>query len=399
MSLRKSTCLTPRRRDAARRNSQHSTGPRSEAGKQRMKMNALKHGCDAAAENEAAVMRALGEDPEQFAALKRDLMTTYGPGDALWDQQLEDLAKLYWRRNRIERMETGLMRRALHEVEERQRLRREQLAAFTFGAANSEAVGHVEGEPLDRCVQLRLRLSQLQAIRERVGRGFFAWGQHLALIKHPQGTVGWRSARLRFLLSTLGEWAQSDDAKQGTGGEEAAAMEAAHQELLRVLEEEIGVVEKALGEEMKAQEEKDAIERDACLAPEGKTWEMLLRQEMALDRSIDRKVKILLTMRKEHGGERGLPARTCTGDCGLEARAPGDESNEGEEQERGAAGGRPVRAGTSPAPAASADAGLKASATRSDSPAEKNAAETSKSPEQSENVIENKGPAAEEVRG
>ena len=33
-----------------------------------------------------------------------------------------------------------------------------------------------------------------------------------------------------------------------------------------------------------------------------------------------------------------------------------------------------------------------------ESPAEENAAQTPKSPEQSENVIENKGPAAEEVR-
>ena len=100
MSLRKSTCLTPQRLDAARRNSQHSTGPRSEAGKERMKMNALKHGCDAAPENEAAVMRALGEDPERYAALQRELATTYGPGDALWDHQVADLGKLYWRRNR-----------------------------------------------------------------------------------------------------------------------------------------------------------------------------------------------------------------------------------------------------------------------------------------------------------
>ena len=73
MSLRKPTRLTPARLDAARRNAQRSTGPRSEAGKQRMRMNALKHGCDAAPENEAAVMRALGEDPQRFAAPKRDL--------------------------------------------------------------------------------------------------------------------------------------------------------------------------------------------------------------------------------------------------------------------------------------------------------------------------------------
>jgi len=40
MPLRKPTCLSPQRLDAARRNSQRSIGPRSEAGKQRLKMNA-----------------------------------------------------------------------------------------------------------------------------------------------------------------------------------------------------------------------------------------------------------------------------------------------------------------------------------------------------------------------
>jgi hypothetical protein len=84
-------------------------------------MNALQHGCDAAPENDAAVMRALGEDPEHYAALKRDLATAYGPGDAFWDRQTEDLARLYWRRNRLERMETGLMRDALEAVEDRRR--------------------------------------------------------------------------------------------------------------------------------------------------------------------------------------------------------------------------------------------------------------------------------------
>ena len=49
----------------------------------------------------------------------------------------------------------------------------------------------------------------------------------------------------------------------------------------------------------KANEERAAIERDACLAPEGETWAMMLRQEAALDRSIDRKVRILLRLRKE----------------------------------------------------------------------------------------------------
>ena len=55
-------------------------------------------------------MRALGEDPARFAALKRELATAYGPGDPLWIRQIDDLARFYWRRERLERMETGLMR-------------------------------------------------------------------------------------------------------------------------------------------------------------------------------------------------------------------------------------------------------------------------------------------------
>jgi len=114
---------------------------------------------------------------------------------------------------------------------------------------------------------------------------------------------------------------------------------------------------------VETQAERDAAERDACLAPEGKTWEMLLRQEAALDRSIDRKVKIILTMRKEHdrlskGGSRTAPSE------------PDDRAA----QELTKLVGLDARSGR---------------------PAEENAGETSKSPEQSENVIENKGPAAE----
>ncbi|MGP8239666.1 MAG: hypothetical protein ACLQVW_30205, partial [Limisphaerales bacterium] len=71
------------------------------------------------------------------------------------------------------------------------------------------------------------------------------------------------------------------------------------QELLRLLDEEIASVREEFEYAEKANEERVAIEREACLAPEGETWSMLLRQEGALDRSIDRKVRILLRLRKE----------------------------------------------------------------------------------------------------
>ena len=118
MSLRKSPQLTPKLLAAARRNAQLSTGPRTLAGKQNSKLNALKHGGYAALENHHQTMLALGEDPREFEKLKQDLIAAYGPGDALWRKQVEDLAKHHWRRQRLERGRRGAMRRALLTVED-----------------------------------------------------------------------------------------------------------------------------------------------------------------------------------------------------------------------------------------------------------------------------------------
>jgi hypothetical protein len=381
MSLRKSTSLTARRVDAARHNSERSTGPRSEAGKQRMKMNALKHGCDAAPENEAAVMRALGEDPERFAALKRELATAYGPGDALWDHQLEDLAKLYWRRNRIERMETGLMRDALEQVEGRRRGLARDLADVTFEPSQCEAVAPDLPQPTHPLVRLRMLISLWGVIREQVRRRYFSLPHHKQIESYYQGELGWRPRQIVHLLALLYDWAylcqKKDQAKldqyvKDTFGDEEGR-KGRYQELERLLEEQIAAVEAAFAEAMKAQEEKDAIARDSCLAPEDETANMVLRLEMALDRAIDRKVRILLTMRKEH-------ARECRDDSPTaqpEAGPPDNESNAREAEEL------------------SKLVGLDGA---TESPAEENAGGISKSPEQSQNVIENKGPAADGVR-
>jgi hypothetical protein len=383
-----------------------------------MKMNALKHGCDAAAENEAAVMRALGEDPERYAALKRELGTAYGPGDALWDHQLEDLAKLYWRRNRIERMETGLMRRALQAEEERQRARRDQIAAATFDASSTLATDLKLGVPSEPCARLRQQLSRLAAIHEQLRRGVI--GQQFVIQKYLPPALGSRPARIGELMLMFSNRAYCQARKDKErlnvrlnemGGE--ANVDVLWRELLRLLAEEIAALKAAFKEEVKAQEEKDAIERDACLAPAGETWEMLARQEMALDRSIDRKVKILLTMRKEHASlSRGGSRTACTGTPWRaptqEASPPDNETNDREAQELSKLVG--LEAG-SDTPSSVCDSGQGSEAPPSlretqtpngrglrqpatESPKEENAPETPKSPEQSENVIENKAPGA-----
>jgi hypothetical protein len=326
MSIRTSPQLTPQLLDAARSNGRRSHGPCTAAGKENSKMNGVKHGERSDPENHDAVMRALGEDPAQFEALKQELRDSFGSGDAFFDKQVDDLARLYWRRDRLERSQTGLMRRALLALEEAQHRRRKEIEGSTFQAG--QAINSTLYEPSDPAARLCLLLSFLGLIRLQVhGRSFLAW-QAAALEGFYRKKGGWRAARLCFLLSLFAEagrvapllegdvgaplvGAEAD----GDGGHEGRpdvatepADELRYNELVLLLADEVAAVEQEFEYEEKLNEEKTAIERDACLAPAGEEWRMLLRREESLDRAIDRKVKLLLTLRKS-----GTGTLTCAG--------------------------------------------------------------------------------------
>jgi hypothetical protein len=303
---------------AARRNARGSTGPRSPGGKQNSKLNALKHGAYVSAENQRESMRALGEDPERFQALSEELKSAFGAGDALLERQVEDLAWLYWRRERLERALSGLRRRALQGIEEWQHRRQQEMAAVTFDASQHELVDWNLPSSDDRGVRLRLRLSYLGAIREQVKQGLYRPRQQAVLESVYRGEMGWRSQMIYALLyrfcqaeelakeranrqGCLGNLAESEPQQEPPGEKE-------QEELLRLLGEEMASVEEELAYEEKANEERVAIERDACLAPQDEAWCMLLRQEGSLDRSIDRKVKILLQLRKDSARRAAAPA-------------------------------------------------------------------------------------------
>ncbi len=308
MSLRKSPQLTPALLAAARHNAQHSTGPRSAAAKQNVKLNSLKHGGRVSDENRRQAMQALGEDPQEFENSKQELMSAFGAGDALWEKQIDDLAWLYWRRERLERAEAGLKRRALQAIDDWQHRRQQEIAGATFDASQPQAIDIDMTEPADPGVRLRMLLSFLVVIREQAKQRTFKPRQASEIETLYHNDVGWRQARLLALLrlfnESIGPGAERQEAelKEMLGkqlGPPESAGEPQHQELLRLLDEEIAHVQEEFQYAEKANEERAAIERDACLAPEGEMWKMMLRQEAALDHSIDRKVRILLRLRKD----------------------------------------------------------------------------------------------------
>jgi hypothetical protein len=84
-----------------RANSQHSTGPRTEAGKQRSSQNALR----------TPVLAS--EDQAAYESHCRKFQSEYQPATATETQLVQELADTSWRLNRIPLLEADLLDRAL----------------------------------------------------------------------------------------------------------------------------------------------------------------------------------------------------------------------------------------------------------------------------------------------
>lgn len=90
---------------ANRRNAQASTGPRTPAGKARVRRNAVTHGLCAETTPDD------GEDAAAFARLYRSLMQTYGPLTDEEQTQVARIASLKWRLMRVPAVENALYAR------------------------------------------------------------------------------------------------------------------------------------------------------------------------------------------------------------------------------------------------------------------------------------------------
>ncbi len=90
--------------DANRRNAQHSSGPRTQAGKAASSRNRLVHGL------RANTHILLDEDPADFQALLDDLLTRFQPSGEGEEQLVLRIAASQWRLARAFPIEAGLLR-------------------------------------------------------------------------------------------------------------------------------------------------------------------------------------------------------------------------------------------------------------------------------------------------
>ena len=89
-----------------RANSRRSTGPRTEAGKQRSSLNALRHGLTAA----SAVLPS--EDRAAYEDHRRRFFDEYQPATPTETQLVQELVDTSWRLNRIPLLEANVLARA-----------------------------------------------------------------------------------------------------------------------------------------------------------------------------------------------------------------------------------------------------------------------------------------------
>ena len=86
---------TPNRTEINRANSQHSTGPKTDAGKQRSSLNALRHGLT----GQLVVMPT--EDLQAYQHHLTSFTDEYHPQGATEAHLVQDLADSSWRLNRV----------------------------------------------------------------------------------------------------------------------------------------------------------------------------------------------------------------------------------------------------------------------------------------------------------
>jgi len=149
--------------DANRRNSQLSTGPKTDVGKQASRMNALKHALLA---KEVVITRGDNKEDEwAFAQLLEDVRADRQPIGVVQELEVQKIALCYWRKKRAIRYEHGAIRQQrTGDLREREQRHREK-ALHAYGSFASDGVASSQGiiqSLIDRWAQVKQEILEGQ---------------------------------------------------------------------------------------------------------------------------------------------------------------------------------------------------------------------------------------------
>ncbi|MDR3619114.1 MAG: hypothetical protein P4L85_07165 [Paludisphaera borealis] len=105
---------------ANRANAKRSSGPKTDDGKARSRLNALKHGLRASTVNPVLPH----EDPAELEAKIQDWIDDYQPTNAIERELVSRAARISWSLDRAERYETALLAKQVRKAMLRSRAKR-----------------------------------------------------------------------------------------------------------------------------------------------------------------------------------------------------------------------------------------------------------------------------------
>jgi len=281
MSARKQEKASERQFAANRRNALKSTGPRTSEGKRRVRVNAWKHG--RRARTVARDRPERGEDARAYERWRQEIMATFAPQDPLEVHLVEELARLGWKRKRVERAQAALQEREVEKLELSHLRQLHALNRESLDSSDAEIIEHGLLGAKDCTAKFEEALPLLDQVIEQVEREEWAESFEGALQTLYGQRPPWRGS---LVLSAYRKVRDREAPEAGGDGSLQAG-------LLRLLHEE----RRDLLEQYELlrfeQVEITAPLREACLAPTDARWPNLLRQEAIIERQIDRRLRLL----------------------------------------------------------------------------------------------------------
>jgi hypothetical protein len=299
MPLRKPTQLSERKTAANRENARRSTGPRTPAGKRRASLNALTHGLRARALGQT--MRELGESPQDYARLHLALLSSFQPANAVEAKLVEDLARLWWKKDRADRAQLGLQAYEVKKLEMEQLRRASQMNRQSFDATSDEVLETGLLRAKDCPGKFDEALTYLKLVVKAVEERDYNREAEVALQALYGKVPPWRGNTILSIFRRLRDSEPEPPAPPAAqGAEEAGHLSPSEEQracLLLQFHEEIRDVLEDYELFRTEHLTLSSAMVHACLAPPDARWTWTLRLDNSLERQIDRKLKLLLRLR------------------------------------------------------------------------------------------------------
>lgn len=275
-----------------RANAQKSSGPQTLAGKFRAAVNALRHGLYS--ESVRSAMRALGEDPEEFARLYSDLLEEWRPKAATARRLVRHLAGLMWKLDRVARAELGVIMRRLEALQAERSLNAQSVGQYRYEGPEAEVVSVGLAGAKDSPGKFEEILLALHMLKSLAREGDFSpsFEERVKRVYGPQPT-----SRGRLIAALLRGLAQKQK-------ESEPLDQTVLEELEKLIDQEMReVLQRYTLFKREHVELPDSL-RDAQLAPNEPFFALIIRRENSLARQIERTIKLLMTLGRKKSGNK-----------------------------------------------------------------------------------------------